>query len=182
MPSAIWEIFSKFLIFCNGFLQSICFRMLCSKHSITFENTYLLRCSFHCVSILIYSSSNSQTSQLSRFQPGIARFHCLSQGLTVGSSFLTVIQFLSGSFSQTHSFLKKEAKATHPNANKERISSMINNNKTNIRSSLSLRWALLFIMSVETHIGYPFHWKTQSDFLKIAKKFTAKYNTSHFSK
>ena len=35
----------------DGFLQSICFRMLCCKHSITFKNTYLLRCWFHCVEI-----------------------------------------------------------------------------------------------------------------------------------
>ena len=132
-----------------------------------------------CIDILYIKFTDLSTLTVS---PRVALFHYLSQGLTVGSSFLMVIQFLSGSFSQTHSFLKKETKAAHPNANKERISSMINNNKTNIRSSLSLRWALLFIMSVETHIGYPFHWKTQSDFLKIAKKFTAKYNTSHFSK
>ena len=33
----------------NGLLKSICFRMFCSKHSITFENTYLLSCWFHCV-------------------------------------------------------------------------------------------------------------------------------------
>ena len=45
-------------IFCNLFLclvfdvllQSICFRMFCSKHSITFD-TYLLSCRFHCVDI-----------------------------------------------------------------------------------------------------------------------------------
>ena len=45
-------------IFCNlficlvfdGLLQSICFWMFCSKHSITFD-TYLLSCQFHCVDI-----------------------------------------------------------------------------------------------------------------------------------
>ena len=45
-------------IFCNLFmrlvfdrlLQSIYFRMFCSKHSITFD-TYLLSCRFHCVDI-----------------------------------------------------------------------------------------------------------------------------------
>ena len=35
----------------DGLLQSICFWMFCSKHSITFENTYLLSCWFHCVDI-----------------------------------------------------------------------------------------------------------------------------------
>ena len=35
----------------DGLLQSICFRMFCSIHSITFENTYLLSPWFHCVDI-----------------------------------------------------------------------------------------------------------------------------------
>ena len=35
----------------DGLLQSICFRMFCSKHSITFESMYLLSCWFHCVDI-----------------------------------------------------------------------------------------------------------------------------------
>ena len=34
----------------GGFLQSIYFRMFCSKHSITFDK-YLLSCWFHCVDI-----------------------------------------------------------------------------------------------------------------------------------
>ena len=33
----------------DGLFQSICFRMFCSEQSITFENTYLLDCLFHCV-------------------------------------------------------------------------------------------------------------------------------------
>ena len=33
----------------SGLLKSICFRMFCSKHLITFEITYLLSCWFHCV-------------------------------------------------------------------------------------------------------------------------------------
>ena len=35
----------------NGLLQSICYRMFSSKHSITFEKTYLLSCWFDCVDI-----------------------------------------------------------------------------------------------------------------------------------
>ena len=49
------SIFCTQLIFWylfDGLLQSICFRMFCSKHSITFENTYLVSCWFHCVDIL----------------------------------------------------------------------------------------------------------------------------------
>ena len=88
----------------------------------------------------------------------------------VGSSFLTVLQILSGFFPKLTVFLKKQIQAAHSNANKECISSMINKNKTSIRSFLSLSWTLLFIMLVKTHIGIPFQWKTQSDLLKIAKK------------
>ena len=42
----------------DGLLQSICFRMFCSKHSITFGNTYLLCCWLHCVAVLTYFTSN----------------------------------------------------------------------------------------------------------------------------
>ena len=35
------------MVFCNRFF----FQMFCSKHSITFENAYLLSCWFHCVDI-----------------------------------------------------------------------------------------------------------------------------------
>ena len=85
-------------------------------------------------------------------------------------------------FSQIHSFLKKQTQGVHSNVNKEHISSMINKNKTSIWSSLSLSWALLFIMLVKTHIDVPFQWKTSSDLLKTAKNFTAKYNRPHSSK
>ena len=55
-------------IFCNlficlvfdGLLQSICFRMFCSKHSITFD-TYLLSCRFHCVDIFYINFRSCET-------------------------------------------------------------------------------------------------------------------------
>ena len=55
-------------IFCNlficlvfdGLLQSICFRMFCSKHSITFD-TYLLSCWFHCVDIFYINFRSCET-------------------------------------------------------------------------------------------------------------------------
>ena len=40
--------FRVFRVFDLAF-QAICFRLFCSKHSITFENTYLLGCWFQCV-------------------------------------------------------------------------------------------------------------------------------------
>ena len=56
-------------IFCNmficlvfdGLLQSICFRMFCSEHSITFE-TYLLIYRFHCVDIFYINFRPCETS------------------------------------------------------------------------------------------------------------------------
>ena len=55
-------------IFCSLFiclvfgdpLQSICFRMLCSKHSITFD-TYLLSCQFHWVDIFYINFRSCET-------------------------------------------------------------------------------------------------------------------------
>ena len=55
-------------IFCNlficlvfdGLLQSIYFRMFCSKHSITFD-TYLQSCRFHCVDIFYISFRSCET-------------------------------------------------------------------------------------------------------------------------
>ena len=39
-----------------------------------------------------------------------------------------------------------------------------------------LCWTLLFITLVKTYIDVQFQWKTPSDLLEIAKKFTAEYN------
>ena len=61
--------------------------------------------------------------------PCVTRFHHPSHSLTVGSSFLTVLQILSGFFPKL-SFLKKQTQAAHSNTAEESISSMINKNKT----------------------------------------------------
>ena len=45
--------------------------------------------------------------------PCVTRFHYLSHGLTVGSSFLTVLQNLSG-FSHNRNFLRKQTENTIP--------------------------------------------------------------------
>ena len=47
----------------NGLLRSICFRMFCSKHSITFEKTYLLSCWF---TVLIHLTLNVDYVNFSR--------------------------------------------------------------------------------------------------------------------
>ena len=48
-----------FLVF-DGLLQSICFRIFCSKHSITFD-TYLLSCQFHCLVICYINFRSCET-------------------------------------------------------------------------------------------------------------------------
>ena len=53
---------------------------------------------------------------------------------------------------------------------------MINKNKSSSCSSLSLRWALLFIVLVKTHIDNPVPWRPPSGLLKNMKKSTAEYN------
>ena len=59
---------------------------------------------------------------------------------------------------------------------------MISNNKTSSRSSLSLSWALSFILLVKTNIVNPFQWKPLSDFLKRVKDFATEYSRHHSSK
>ena len=83
-------------------------------------------------------------------------------------------------FFQTHSFPKKQPGSIFQ-CSEECIFSMVNKNTSNC-SSLSLSWALLFIMLVKTHIDNSFQWKLLSDLLKIAKKFTTEYNRQHSSK
>ena len=48
----------------DGHLQSIYFRMFCSKHSITFD-TYLLSCPFHCVDIFYINFRSCETFTIS---------------------------------------------------------------------------------------------------------------------
>ena len=121
------------------------------------------------------------TSQLSRF-------HRVSHGFI---DFLKVSRWLLHfswfykfwvDFYQTNSFLRKQTKAAHSNAAEECISSMIHKNKTSTRSSLSLNWALLFIVLMKTHTDNPFQWKPPSKLLKKVKKSTAEYNRQHSSK
>ena len=99
----------------------------------------------------------------------------------VASSFLMVLQILSGFFPNTQ-FSKKQTKAAHANAAKECISSMINKIKTSSYCLLSLNWALMFIVLVKTHTDNPFQWKPLSELLKKVKKSTAEYNRQHSSK
>ena len=62
----------------NGLLQSICYRMFSSKHSITFEKTYLLSCWFDCVDLF---RSNLNSVELSQQQIPGQEFHWLKHFL-----------------------------------------------------------------------------------------------------
>ena len=48
----------------DGLLQSIYFRIFCSKHSITFD-TYLLSCPFHCIDIFYINFRSCETFTIS---------------------------------------------------------------------------------------------------------------------
>ena len=50
----------------DGLLQSIYFRMSCSKYSITFD-MYLLRCGFHCVDIFYINFRCCETFAVTKF-------------------------------------------------------------------------------------------------------------------
>ena len=58
---SIWIFYNLFicLVF-DGLLQSICFRLFCSKHSIAFD-TYLLICRFYCVDIFYINFRSWET-------------------------------------------------------------------------------------------------------------------------
>ena len=75
----IWIFCAQFICFAfDILLQSICFRMFCSKHSITFENTYLLSCWFHCVDILCFKFRFCESFTVTNVVTRILLKHCLT--------------------------------------------------------------------------------------------------------
>ena len=69
----------------DGLLQSICFRTFCSKHSITFENTYPISCWFHCVDEL--SIRFYETFTVTNFVTRILLIETLSNFRTIKCCF-----------------------------------------------------------------------------------------------
>ena len=75
-------------IFCNlficlvfdGLLQSICFRMYCSKHSITFD-MYQLSCRFYCVVIFYINFRSCETFIITN--SGAILFYWLKHSLSL---------------------------------------------------------------------------------------------------
>ena len=69
---SVWIFCTLFicLVF-SGLFRSTCFQMFCSKHSITFENTYLISCWFHCIEKLCIKFRFCETFTVTNFVTGI---------------------------------------------------------------------------------------------------------------
>ena len=86
-------------IFCNlflclvfdGLLQSICFRMFCSKHSITFE-IYLLCCRFHYVHIFYIKFRSCETFKVTNFGARLLLLETLSNFRAIECWFILYLQ------------------------------------------------------------------------------------------
>ena len=85
---SIWIFCTQFIcLVLDGLLQSLCFRMLCSKHSITLENKYLIRCWFHCVVKLCIKFRFCDTFTVTNFVTRIFLIETLSNFRTIKSCF-----------------------------------------------------------------------------------------------
>ena len=117
------------------------------------------RCSTSCKHVADLSTLTAS--------PCVTRFHSLSRGLTVSSSFLTVWQILIGFFPKLTVLQKNKHRRHIPVLLKKVFLVWL----TKIKQAV-LSWALLSIKLVKTHIDSPFQWKPLSDLLKIANVFT----------
>ena len=75
----------------DGLLQSICFRMFCSKHSITFD-TYLLSCRFHCVDIFYINFRSCETFTITNSGTILLLIETLSNFRTMKCWFILYLQ------------------------------------------------------------------------------------------
>ena len=104
---------------------------------------------------LEYPLLNSDLSTLTVL-PCVTRFHCLSHGRMLASSFLMVLQILRG-FSQTHSFYENKHRQYIEMLLKDTFLVWLTKMKQTV--AILLLWALLFIILVKTHIDKPFQCK-----------------------
>ena len=88
----IWIFYNLFisLVF-DGLLQSIFFRMFCSKHSITFV-TYLLSCRFHCVDIFYINFRFCKTFTITNSGAILLLIETLSSFRTMRCWFILYLQ------------------------------------------------------------------------------------------
>ena len=65
---SVWIFCSQLicLVF-SGLFRSTCFQMFSSKHSIPFENTYLISCWFHCIEKLCIKFRFCETFAVTNF-------------------------------------------------------------------------------------------------------------------
>ena len=75
----------------DGLLESICFRMFCSKHSITFD-TYLLSCRFHCVDIFYIKVRSCETLTITNSGAILLLIETLSKSRTIKCWFILYLQ------------------------------------------------------------------------------------------
>ena len=85
---SIWIFCNQFifLVF-DGLLQSIYFRMFCSKHLITLENTYLISCWFHWFDKHCIKFRFCDTFTVTNFVTRILLIETLSNFRTIKSCF-----------------------------------------------------------------------------------------------
>ena len=82
----------------DGLLQSNCFRMFCSKHSITFENMYRLSCSFHRVDKLCVKLRLYETLTVTNFMTRILFIETRSSFTTIKYCFILYLHIYHVSF------------------------------------------------------------------------------------
>ena len=73
------------------FLLSICFRMFCCKHSITFD-TYLLSCRFHCVDIFYITFRSSENFTVTNSSAILILIETLSNFRAIKCWFILYLQ------------------------------------------------------------------------------------------
>ena len=78
----------------DGLLQSIYFRMFCSKYSITFD-TYLLSCRFHCVDIFYIKFRSCETFTVTNSGAIILLIETLSYFRAIKCRFILYLQMYS---------------------------------------------------------------------------------------
>ena len=75
----------------RGLLQSLYFQKLCTKHSITFENMWILSCWFHCVDVFYIKFRFGETHRVTNSVTRILIIETLPNIRTIKSWFTIYI-------------------------------------------------------------------------------------------
>ena len=84
-------VICSFALYFMVFLQWICFRIFCSKHSITFD-AYLLNCQFHCVDIFYTNFRSCETFTVKNSTPVFFLIELLSNFRIIKCWFILYLQ------------------------------------------------------------------------------------------